>query len=437
MNIKNRQWLTTCTCVIILFFLLSCQTTQTVVDVENPENTSAIPVETKPQENLALLPGLPAVLVEAAGQIISQHSIDFETLQKLTKESVSSPIADDDFKLLHLYAMRGNDLNDLLTLISLDENPFAPESLYGASPLHLAAWQNKNPKIIEVLLRSGHPLDALDAYGDTPLHWATRSNAETEITMQLINAGFNPAYLDKDLNSSVHLAILYNKNPTGVLLALLKAGVSPDGYTPQGFQPIHLVSYRSDQVPELLDVLLSYEVPIDALSIKLGETALHIAAGRTSAQTVRYLLNRGANPNMVDSNGYTALHKAARSNSDPEVIDVLSRAYANIDLQEPLYNSTPLHLAASHNTNPAILRSLVAHGAAVNAQDNRGETPLHLAISYSKNSIPIIETLLALGADPFVVNDANVSAADLIAEDPLLYFFNDTIQAKRESGHAN
>jgi ankyrin repeat protein len=52
-----------------------------------------------------------------------------------------------------------------------------------------------------------------------------------------------------------------------------------------------------------------------------GQTRLHIAASNGHANVVKWLLGRGASPNVLDRNGFTPLASAAGSVADTDVIN--------------------------------------------------------------------------------------------------------------------
>ena len=74
-----------------------------------------------------------------------------------------------------------------------------------------------------------------------------------------------------------------------------------------------------------------------------------------------------------------------------------------------LGHNSPLHLAAFFNNKPAVLRALVRAGADLELQDRLGRTALHIAALYNPMVFP---ALLALGADPGIVNDDGKTPMD-------------------------
>lgn len=112
-----------------------------------------------------------------------------------------------------------------------------------------------------------------------------------------------------------------------------------------------------------------------------GETALHISVKSHQANWVGFLLNKGANTEIRDRDGNTPLHDAA------------------------LFG------------DPTAMNYLIGMKAKVNATNNRGETPLVLAVH--RRDTVLVQQLMDGGADPKIADTiAGKSALDYAKEDP-------------------
>ncbi len=130
-----------------------------------------------------------------------------------------------------------------------------------------------------------------------------------------------------------------------------------------------------------------------------GLTALHIAAQEGQLEIVKLLLGAGAKVEPPTRIGdYTPLHLAGRS-GQVEVVSVLLEAGANPAVVATTTGTTPLHLAAKALDGESAVRLLLEHGAPVNAQETTaGQTPLMFAASYGRSAS--VRELLSHGADP-------------------------------------
>jgi ankyrin repeat protein len=99
---------------------------------------------------------------------------------------------------------------------------------------------------------------------------------------------------------------------------------------------------------------------------KRGRTALFLAAmSDRSAETVRLLLAKGADPKITDSFKNTVLNAAAAGN-DTETIRMIIAAGVDVNAAN-LLGMTPLIVSAGDNGNTRAVKMLLAKGAHVNA----------------------------------------------------------------------
>ena len=123
-------------------------------------------------------------------------------------------------------------------------------------------------------------------------------------------------------------------------------------------------------------------------------TLLIIAALNGHANIVEVLLEKGANVNAVDSEGWTPLHFAAQ-NGHASVVEVLLEKGANVNAVNSK-GCTPLH-SAVWGGHESVVKVLIQAGANVNAVDKYGRTPLDYAKSQD-----VVKVLLNEGGGSFL-----------------------------------
>jgi hypothetical protein len=122
----------------------------------------------------------------------------------------------------------------------------------------------------------------------------------------------------------------------------------------------------------------------DLNEVDRGYTPLTAAVESTRIESIRTLLEGGANPNAKDGRGSTALHDAA-TRGQAEAIDLLLAKGADVKAADDL-GQTPLHRASATNHSD-IVEKLLTAGADVNAEDKMRRTPLSVARSRRQNDV--------------------------------------------------
>ena len=122
-----------------------------------------------------------------------------------------------------------------------------------------------------------------------------------------------------------------------------------------------------------------------------GESAVHLAS-KVEGDALPFLLERGANPDLISPDGYTALCEASE-NGSTENMKLLLQSGANIEHQS-CRGYTPLLIATNAGQNDAV-QLLLNMGADINATLDRGMGAMHLALlNYDAT---VVDSLLTRG----------------------------------------
>jgi ankyrin repeat protein len=108
-------------------------------------------------------------------------------------------------------------------------------------------------------------------------------------------------------------------------------------------------------------------------------TPLMEALFSRQAAVFKFLLEKGADFNVSNKDGFTPLHFAVFS-VQKELVEMLIAKGAPIDAKANMIAATPLDLAVS-GRHKEIVQLLIAKGAALDPKDKKGFTPLMKAIS--------------------------------------------------------
>jgi len=112
-----------------------------------------------------------------------------------------------------------------------------------------------------------------------------------------------------------------------------------------------------------------------------GASAIHFAK---DPQTVQFFLDQGVKINSKDNEGDTPLHYAIKRSDDLNIIKFLLDHGADVNSRNQA-GSTPFHHAVTITygleINMDIIKILLDHGADINSKDRKGNTPLHYVCS--------------------------------------------------------
>jgi ankyrin repeat protein len=158
-------------------------------------------------------------------------------------------------------------------------------------------------------------------------------------------------------------------------------------------EPIPLIEAVKSVKKDALRALLKQGADVNVAEAD-GATALHWASYRDDLESADLLIRAGARVNAVNDLGATPLWTASL-NGSAAMVRRLLEAGANPNLAL-LRGETPLMVAA-RTGNPDVVEQLLARGAQVNARAARGQNALMWAVAQKHSNVA--KVLLAHGAD--------------------------------------
>ena len=245
---------------------------------------------------------------------------------------------------------------------------------------------------VRELVAAGAPLNGRGEMDRTPLMWAAR-RGDIEMLHTLLEAGAG----EQDPHGiTAALAIAGESKNKEVVNTLLTFGNSTGFRDGQG-QTMLLMLAAASGVLTVVDQVLKEHPNVNAQD-KNGRTALMAASwGNDSTKSpeidrawvVRILLEAGADPNVRDEDGNTALMDATE---DSKVALVLLQGGANINAQNRAGQTALINCAS-----PEVAWVLLANHADASIRDANGKTALDLAQQFQLHEK---EEVLVSGKEP-------------------------------------
>jgi ankyrin repeat protein len=370
--------------------------------------------------------------------VAAAKSQDVQQVRTLLSGRANVNVRSEDGSTALLWAAHWNDLEIATMLVRAGADANAANDLR-MTPL-VQACTNGSPALVALLLKAGANPNTPAGTGETPLMTCARSGVVEAVRLLLVQGA--------DVNAKEP-----NQNQTALMWAtaaqhakvvetLIGAGADLTAHTRMGSTALHFAARMGDV--ELSKVLMDAGVDVNirsqadpepsrgaargaggpgrasnvsggpgaSASISFpGSTALLVATVRGHVPLALFLLDRGADPNVLDA-GFTPLHWAAGT-------------WEN-GLANPVYGFVdPIGGIPDREAKLQLVKALLAHGANPNLQmtvrpptfggtgtggynDGVGATPFVVAANAS--DIEMMRLLLAAGANPHLLTKTNSNA---------------------------
>ena len=248
------------------------------------------------------------------------------------------------------------------------------------------------------------------ARGDTALHYAVSLDyCSCDVLNCLIENGAD-VNVRKEYSKRTPLMIAAHCKNLNAVEFLLKHGAIVDVQDKRNKSSLHYgvegALLSGDTSFDVVSCLLNHGADINA-PMNGKYTALMMACRSQHVRLVKFLLQQGANVQVKDKDGKTALHFACELTftwkpASCDLLNCLTENGADINALRK-DNVTPL-MVASINGNVDQITFLIKRGANVHLQDKKGDTALHHAAHNMKNSSEIVCALTAAEASQMCNN---------------------------------
>ncbi|MBX9744379.1 MAG: ankyrin repeat domain-containing protein [Chlamydiales bacterium] len=271
------------------------------------------------------------------------------------------------------HAISEGRFNEARSLIAAGANIEA-ETFDGVTPLHLAASfiAPGHVQMVEFLLEKGANPNAKDLEHKTPLHHVNR----LEVAKLLIANGADPHIKTIRNQTILHrIARRETAENSDLVTFLLETGVNPNAIDANGETALDMAV--TNGLYTFASTLIAYGADFSSLSPEKDPfdwSPLSIAVMNQQPRLVSLLIEHGADLHKKNADGTEAIHLAARSCKNSEILDYLLSKGANLSATS--YDGrTALHCAAAKG-NAEMVKALLDAGANPHLLNHAGETPL-------------------------------------------------------------
>jgi len=371
-------------------------------------------------------------LVEAA------RTNDQQTIRALLQQRADVNVRAHDGSTALLWVAHWNDLDSADLLIRAGADVNAANDLR-TTPLSLACT-NANAALVERLLTAGANPNMPIATGETPIMTCAGSGNADAVRM-LIARGADVNAKEPSQNQTALMWAAAEHHPA-VVKVLIDRGADLHARTAKGFTALHFAARQGDFDSTRLLLAAGVDVNIRSqldssdggargdgasrgapargargggargggpsyeASVSAGSTPLLVATVRAQVPLALFLIEQGADPNVMDA-GFTPLHWAVGTWESGEANPVFGFTDAMSGIPERQAKLQIVNAFLAHGANPNLPMTRRPPGFAGGHTDVIGATPFLLASAAA--DIEMMRLLLAAGADPKQPTKSNMT----------------------------
>ncbi|XP_056158215.1 E3 ubiquitin-protein ligase MIB2 isoform X3 [Lampris incognitus] len=311
---------------------------------------------------------------------VAAHQGHMEVVKALLQANSSIEVKDEDGDTALHYTAFGNQAEIARLLLSKGANVNLLNNSM-CTALHIAV--NKGfTDVVRVLAEHAADVNLQDSYGDTPLHDAIAKDFRNiiEILAVVPNIDFTQQN-NRGFNLLHHAALKGNKLATEKILARARQLV--DVKKEDGFSALHLAALNNHH--EVAEILMKEGRCDVNIRNNRNQTSLQLAVTQGHSELVQLLVAEGADVNIEDEDGDTAMHVAL---SRPQLANtMLGPAVGTSSTDEGGESSSSLYCTLSGtgllgntelNVGAAIACFLAQEGADINYANHKGKSPMDL-----------------------------------------------------------
>ena len=380
-----------------------------------------------------------------------------ELMEYLLKQGARTDISDDHgYSLLNFAATTGQKNTKVYDICLANGLKLTDVNHDGANALLLVSQSAKDFSTIDYFIAKGLDLNSKDTAGNGIFNYVAKSG-NRDMLEQLIAKGVDYKSLNKDGGNAMIFASAGGRGPSNSLeffKYLESKGIEANVTTKDGLTPLHGLAAKSKDEATIiyfmnkgvdvnqadqngntpfLNAAARNDVSIISLlepslkninaTNKKGESALALAVEHNSTEVVSYLIDKGADLNVVDANGNNLTAYLINSFS-PKNKEEFNKKLAlltskGLDVSKAQADGDTLyHLALDHK-GFELLKLAKQYKVDVNAKNKDGLTPLLKSAMSAKNDT-VLKYLLDNGADKTITTDFEETAFDLASENELL-----------------